>query len=145
MYIAARIHLYDVYDFRVQVMCGMNPELQQELKMALEKEHASLVAQLKSIAKPDPHMPGDWDAIHPQFEPEESGSHAALEEEADEVEEYEVRLEAEHSLESRLLAVTHALQRIQNNTYGICKRCRKEIRTERLKANPAAENCINHS
>lgn len=119
-------------------------ELQHESKIALEKEHANLITQLKSIAKPDSNMPGDWDAIHPKFEPEESGSHAALEEEADEVEEYEVRLEAEHSLESQLLAVTHALQRIQNGTYGICGRCKKEIPTERLKANPAAEFCIEH-
>ena len=126
-------------------MCGMNKKQQHELKMTLEKEHALLTAQLKSIAKPDPSMPGDWDAIHPQFETEESGSHASLEEEADEVEEYEVRLEAEHSLESRLLAVTHALQRIQNGTYGICGRCKKEIPAERLKANPAAEYCIEHS
>lgn len=123
----------------------MDQKLLHELKLALEKEHVSLVAQLKSIANPDLNMPGDWDAIHPQFEPEESGSHAALEEEANEVEEYEVRLEAEHSLESRLLTVTHALQRIQNGTYGICGRCKKEIPTERLKANPAAEYCINHS
>lgn len=120
-------------------------EFIHELKMALEKEHAYLALQLKSIAKPDPNMPGDWDAIHPQFEPEESGSHASLEEEADEVEEYEVRLEAEHSLESQLLAVTHALQRIQNETYGVCGRCRKEIPAERLKANPAAEYCVKHS
>ncbi|QQG45758.1 MAG: TraR/DksA C4-type zinc finger protein [Candidatus Sungiibacteriota bacterium] len=81
----------------------------------------------------------------PQFETGEYGGHASLEEEADEVEEYETRLGAEHSLESRLLEVTKALERIQKGTYGICIKCGKEIPVERLRANPAAEADLEHN
>lgn len=117
----------------------------EELKVALKEEHEKLVGELKSVATKDPKMKGDWDAKYPQLESQEYGSHSGLDEEADEVEEYETRLAAEHSLESRLLEVTQALERIQKGTHGICKKCAKEIPLERLRANPAAEFCIEHA
>ena len=116
-----------------------------ELKQSLEKEHDLLVAELKEIARPDPKIKGNWNAKYPKFDQEEYGSHGSLETEADEVEEYEELLEAEHSLESRLLAITHALHRIQTGTHGICPKCKKEIALERMRANPAAEFCIEHA
>lgn len=115
------------------------------LKAALKEEHEKLVGELRSVATKDTKMKGDWDANYPQFETQEYGSHGKLEEEADEVEEYEARLAAEHSLESRLLEVTKALERIEKGTHGSCGKCRKEIPAERLHANPAAEFCIEHS
>lgn len=123
----------------------MDPVTIHELKQALEKEHDTLVAELKEIARPDPKIQGNWIAEYPKFDREESGSHSSLETEADEVEEYEERLEAEHSLESRLLSITHALHRIQQETYGVCLKCKKEISLERMRANPAAEFCVEHS
>ena len=117
----------------------MNHTLLQELKTALAEERDTLVRELKEIAQKNPRVAGDWNALFPKFEPSESGSHASEEEAADEVEQYEVNLEAEHSLESRLLAVTNALGRIKEGSYGICQKCKKSISPERLKANPAAE------
>lgn len=119
------------------------PTLQQ-LKRALEEEHNRLIADLKSIARPNPKIKGDWDAVYPQFEILETGSHAARDEEADEVEEYEVRLAAEGSLETRLLEVNRALERMALGAYGLCAKCRKPISPERLHANPAAEFDIEH-
>ena len=110
----------------------------EELGKALQKEREEIVARLKTIAVKDPNMRGDWDARFPQFETAEYGSHSSLDEEADEVEEFEVRLESEHSLESRLLAITDALHRIQDGTYGVCVKCSKAIPEDRLKANPAS-------
>ena len=103
------------------------------------------MADLSSIAEQDPSMKHDWDAKIPKFETQESGSHASLEEEADEVEEYESRLGVEHSLESRLREVNQALERLGKSTYGTCANCGKEIPAERLEANPAAEFCITHA
>jgi RNA polymerase-binding transcription factor DksA len=123
----------------------MDQTLLNESKKKLEEEHNVLVEELKSIASRDPNMKGDWDAKMPQFEPSEGGSHASLEEEADEVEEYETRLAAEHSLESRLLEVNKALERIRHGTYGTCAVCKKEIPIERMKANPAAETHVEHN
>ena len=115
-----------------------------EFKKSLEQERDRLTSELSSIAKPDPRMKGNWVADFPQMETGETGSHASRDEEEDEVEEYEVALAAEHSLESRLLNVTRALHRIETNTYGTCPTCKKEIPLDRLAANPAAEYDIEH-
>ena len=123
----------------------LDSKTKEELQKALEKEHAEVMARLKTIAVQDPNLPHDWDTRFPQFEMGEYGSHAALDEEADEVEEYEVRLESEHGLESRLLAVSRALQRIRDGSYGTCPKCKNGISLERLRANPAAEFDIEHS
>ena len=117
----------------------------EELKKALDEERDKLVGELKAIASPDPKMAGDWDARYPQMGTVSTGSHASLDESADEVEEFEVRLESEHSLESRLLAVNNALKRMGEGTYGVCPQCKKEISQERLHANPAAEFDIQHT
>ena len=123
----------------------MDQKTIQELASALQKEHDTLVAELRVIATPDSKVAGHWDTKFPQFEIGETGSHAALDEEADEVEEYEVRLASEGSLETRLLAVNKALARINDETYGVCAKCKKPIPLERLRANPAAEYDIEHS
>jgi RNA polymerase-binding transcription factor DksA len=125
----------------------MEKTILAELKKALEDEHDVLVEELKSIAKRDPKLPDNWDARFPQFEDPETGEHGAsgkLEQEQDEVEEYEVRLAAEHSLESRLLEVNKALDRMKRGTFGVCTQCGKEISMERLGANPAAETHLEH-
>lgn len=116
----------------------------QTFKKTLLEERDKLIAELKTIAKPDPAMRGNWNAIYPKFEEIESGSSSSRETEQEEVEEYEVRLEAEHSIESRLLEVTKALERIEKGDYGICSACKKDISPERLSANPAAEFDIEH-
>lgn len=123
----------------------MDPDTRQELKNALEKERNILVAELQTIANPDPKMKGDWDARFPKFEPVETGSHSSLGSAADEVEEYETRLAEEHTLELRLLEVEKALNRIESDAYGNCAKCGRPIPLERLKANPAAEFDIEHS
>jgi RNA polymerase-binding protein DksA len=42
-----------------------------------------------------------------------------------------------------LYHVDEALRRIQNGTYGLCERCKKEIDGERLEVVPTARFCIN--
>ncbi len=117
----------------------------QQLKTALETERNRLIAELKTFARPNTRVAGDWNAEFPHFEEAESGSHAARDEEADEVEEYEMRLAAENSLETRLLEVNRAMERLAFNTFGLCAKCRKPISAERLQANPAAEFDMEHS
>lgn len=122
----------------------MNAIVFEELESALKEEHDKLISELSSIAKPDPAAKGHWETAYPQFEVGETGSHASADEEADEVEEYEVRLAEEASLESRLLLVKKAMERIKQGTYGACIACKKPIPLERLRANPAAEYDIPH-
>ena len=122
----------------------MDQKTLQELKTALEQEHEKLVAELKTMARPDSRGAGHWDTAFPRFEENGSGSHAAADEEADEVEEYEVRLASEGTLETRLLAINRARERMRLGTYGICDACKKPIPPDRLRANPAAEYDMAH-
>ena len=123
----------------------MDPNTLQKLRKTLEEERDRLTAELKAIAIPDLKVAGHWDAAYPQFEAEENASHASQEEEADEMEEYEVHLASEDSLETRLLAVNKALAKIKDGTYGVCAFCKKPIPAARLIANPAAEYDMEHT
>ena len=49
------------------------------------------------------------------------------------------------NLEVRLEQVNKALEKIENDTYGTCEKCGTDIPEERLKANPAATTCIEHT
>ncbi len=51
---------------------------------------------------------------------------------------YTLEENAEHFLE----AIDHALEQIENGTYGKCERCGREIAEERLEAIPHATRCI---
>lgn len=118
-------------------------ELLVELNTSLQNEHDKLVEELASFAKQGKDQK-DWTSKFPKFETNENFSSSQREEEADEVEEYEARLATEQSLESRLLEVKRALERIRTRQFGICLKCGKDISLERLKANPAAENHVEH-
>jgi len=119
----------------------MDNKLIDELKKILEKQKIVTEQQLKSFAKKDEKVKGDWDTRFPKFDGEESGS-AALEKAADEVEAYSTLLPLEHNLETSLKDINLALEKIRNGKYGICEKCGKEIPEERLKVHPEARFCI---
>lgn len=108
----------------------------QELKAKLEKDKLSIESELKKFAKKDGNLPGDWDTRFPKL----NGGN--LEEAADEVEEYGNLLPQEYNLELRLQNINSALEKIKNNKYGICEKCKKEISIERLKISPDAKFCL---
>ena len=116
----------------------------EQLQAQLQNEHDRILAELKAIATPRRNIEGEWDASYPKFETEEGGSHSDHEEQEDEVEEYEERIGAVSSLESQMLAITHALGRIEHGSYGVCETCHNPIPLDRLRANPAAEYDIEH-
>ncbi len=123
----------------------MEPKTLGQLKKMLEEEAERLEAELEALAEPDPRMAGDWDARFPRMgEARPSASSGALEEQADEREEYEAAMAQEQTLESRLAEVRRALERMAAGTYGICARCGAPIPAERLQANPAAEYHVEH-
>lgn len=114
----------------------MKKELLEELKQKLETERDSVQKQLENIAKKDDIPKGDWETRFPNRE------NGTMEEEADEVQEYDNLLPVEHSLELKLKAVNDALGKIPQGTYGKCENCGKEIEEERLKAEPSAKLCM---
>ena len=119
-------------------MSNMTKKLLQELKEKLEKNKESLEKELKNFAKEDVKPKGDWDTRYPKF----NGGKLDLDEEADEVQEYEKLLSVEYSLELRLKNVNLALEKIKKGKYGKCEKCSKKISIERIKVCPEARLCI---
>ncbi len=55
----------------------------------------------------------------------------------------EMNLEAERRRNRELAALDHALNRIENQNYGICSECDEDINPKRLEVDPVALLCIN--
>ena len=108
----------------------------KKVREKLEKQKEGLEKALEGFAKKDGSPKGSWGVPFPQFK----GSN--LEEEADEVEEYETLLPIEYSLENRLKDTNLALEKIKKGTYGKCEKCKDPISKERLGAAPEARFCI---
>jgi RNA polymerase-binding transcription factor DksA len=112
----------------------LEPSFVQEIKKKLEAEKQKLEKELEEFARKR-SVPNDWAARYPDFKGDN------LEEEADEVEEYEKRLAEETSLEDRLRGIRLALAKTEKGDYGRCSDCGREIEKERLEAFPASLTC----
>ncbi len=107
----------------------------ENTKKKLEEQKEELRSMLERFAEEDKRPEGDWDTKFPKFDG------GALEEAADEVEEFDSLRSIEHSLELKLKKTNEALDRIKKSTYGRCLRCEKDISEERLEVVPEAEYC----
>jgi RNA polymerase-binding transcription factor DksA len=59
-----------------------------------------------------------------------------------EVFDQEERLSVRLSIEGELAAVDHAMQRVEDGSYGICEMCGQPIDADRLAALPTARLCV---
>jgi RNA polymerase-binding transcription factor DksA len=107
-----------------------------KFKIKLEEEKARIEAALNDIGKRDPQSDENWD-----IKPVDTQEVTFHDEVADRLEEMDERKATEVSLEAELRAINDALESIENNTYGLCKICKKEIESDRLEANPSAQTC----
>lgn len=118
----------------------MEQKLLSKLKEKLAWEKEELEKNLSSFAKEGNKISGNWETKFSNF-----GKHASEQDEnADEVEEYTNLLPVEYRLELQLLDVKRALEKIEKGkNYGVCEKCGKEIKEERLKIIPEAKLCKN--
>ncbi len=116
----------------------MQEELKKDLKELLIKEKNELVEDLAKIASKDKNLKGDYDARYEDYGNEVFDQTS----EATEVSEYDKKLSLEANLEMRLKEVNEAIIRIEGGDYGKCKKCGIDISEDRLKADPAASECI---
>ncbi|OGZ35257.1 MAG: hypothetical protein A3A94_01500 [Candidatus Portnoybacteria bacterium RIFCSPLOWO2_01_FULL_43_11] len=116
----------------------MDQKLIKQLEKQLEKTKKQLTKDLKSFAKKDPKIKGDWDTKFARVDIHRSDKN----ERADEVERYENLLPVEHTLELRLQDVEKALEKIKKGDYGKCGKCGKDIEIKRLEALPEAKLCM---
>jgi RNA polymerase-binding transcription factor DksA len=107
----------------------------KELEKKLLEERAQIERELKELEEDLHHHTQSEISGEDIYEDEyaESGS-ATFEREKD--------LSIELSLKDTMEQINRALERIKNDTYGICQRCQKPIEIERLRAIPYAELCI---
>jgi len=119
----------------------MNKKLLAKSKEKLEKEKLLIEADLKSFATEDKNLKGDWDTKFPKVGGGVGSQ--ALEDAADQVEEYATLLPIEHSLEVHLQRINEALKNIKKGKYGKCESCGKKIEEKRLKIYPTVKLCAN--
>lgn len=108
-------------------------------KAKLEEEKARLEKELGTIGRRNPGNPNDWEAA-----PQKTGQEADPNVRADQMEEYSENNAILTDLEIRYNEITGALGRIDDDSYGLCKICGKEIEKERLDADPSADTCREH-
>ncbi len=111
-------------------------------KERLEKELATVEAELKTVAAQNPKNPADWEgkatALDAAEATEEPNEHA------DKLEEYEAHQAIADELEVRYNDIKAALKKAEDGTYGTCEKCGGPIEEDRLEANPAARTCKAH-
>ncbi len=114
----------------------MNKKFIDEQKAILVEEKKKVEDRLSSFATESKEHEGDWTSNMPDFD-----KGTSLEEEADEVEEFGMRLALERTMEDQLKSIDLALEKIKKGTYGVCDKCGKEIPQGRLKVYPQASFC----
>lgn len=102
-----------------------------KIKRNLLKEKKQILKDLNDITSKAEH-----EVKFPEF-----GN--KTDENAQEITEYSTNLSTDKILENTLRDIDNALQRIENNNYGICKYCNKSIQKKRLIARPVATACVN--
>lgn len=109
----------------------------EHLRKKLEAEKARLEAEMGSVGRKNPSVPGDWEAM-----PSETGIEADLADQADIVMSRESNTAILADLEARYDTILAALARVESGTYGKCEVCGKKIEEARLEADPAATTCV---
>ena len=117
----------------------MEKKFLKKIKEKLEKEKKLVETELEHFAKKDKKLKGDWDTKYPKFNGGVGSQ--ALEEAADQVEEYVTLLPIEHNMELRLQNINLALEKIKKGKYGKCEKCGKKISKNRLEVFPEARVC----
>lgn len=117
-------------------MPKINKKFLDEQKQRLLEEKKKIEARLSSFATESKEHEGEWTSNMPDFD-----QGTSLEEEADEVEEFGMRLALEKTMEDQLKNINLALEKIKKGTYGICEKCQKTIPQGRLKVYPQASYC----
>ena len=105
----------------------------QDLKNKLIQEKNKLETALARIAR---KSEGNYEAEFEDFGRDE-------EDNAEEVEEYAMKVGITETFEKKLEDINLALKKIEDGTYGICENCpNEEIPLERLMVYPSARTCL---
>ncbi|MBM3256128.1 MAG: hypothetical protein FJZ04_01505 [Candidatus Moranbacteria bacterium] len=107
----------------------------KKLRNKLEKAKKSLEGQLLKFAKADSKAKGNYKTEFPKI-----GNQ--IDENAQEMTEYEQNISLEHNFEDELKLIQKALRKIEQGKYGVCESCQQEIPFGRLEIRPQSILCI---
>jgi DnaK suppressor protein len=113
----------------------ISKEAIKQIKEDLIIRREQILKDLNSVSKKDDHDKDDHRATFPEYGDKSD-------ENAQEISEYSTNLATEKILESTLRDIESALERIEKNSYGVCKYCGKDIGEKRLLARPVASACV---
>lgn len=119
----------------------MNKKDIDTFKKKLLEEKGELETELASIGQKNPSATNGWEATSRDMDIDRADENEV----ADKLGEYEGNNSLLTQLDSQLVEVKAALERIEKGTYGLCETCGKPIEIERLEANPAARISIKHA
>ncbi|MFA6520153.1 MAG: TraR/DksA C4-type zinc finger protein [Candidatus Paceibacterota bacterium] len=111
----------------------------KKIKEKLEKERDTLLEQMKDMGKLNAET-GEWETTPEELDFPETDQNDM----ADRFEDFEARSSMMRTLEPRLTNILKAIKSINNDSFGKCKICKKDIEMARLEANPAARTCKKH-
>lgn len=117
-------------------MSEINLNKFKDLLLAEEKK---LEEELATVGRKNPDNPADWEAT-----PSYNESSSDLNDFSDSIESFETNTAILKQLETQLVDVKSALERIEDGTYGVCEISGELIEEDRLEANPAARTCKEH-
>ncbi|MEK7577215.1 MAG: TraR/DksA family transcriptional regulator [Patescibacteria group bacterium] len=101
------------------------------IKKHLKEEKARLVVRVAELATQDPFN-----------DPDRTIDNAASDTEANEESNHDRMSAIIDEVKAQQVAIDHALERIENGTYGACVRCGAMIDTDRLRILPTATLCL---
>ncbi|MBI5153036.1 MAG: hypothetical protein HZA36_01060 [Parcubacteria group bacterium] len=113
----------------------MNQELTETLVKKLQFEKDELEHELGQIST---KTEAGYEPKTPDFG---SDTEDPESEETDEAEALGASLAVQNVLETRLNHVEAALRKIEQNTYGVCERCKKNTTDRDLEIDPARPHC----
>ena len=119
----------------------LNKEKIEHFKGKLDKRKKDLEEALSHVGQKNPKIAGDWEVTVEDM----NVMTADKNELADAFEQLESRAAIEDKLESQLVLINEAMEKIKKGKYGICETGGEQIEEDRLEANPAAKNCIKHA
>lgn len=113
----------------------------EHYKEKLERERDIVTGELKEVGIiKNTKNPDDWESTSGDLDIQEADSNEV----GDKLEAIEENAGLVSELETRLLEIDTALEKIQKGTYGMCEVDNKPIEEDRLEANPAAKTCKAH-
>lgn len=113
----------------------MDAKTQQQIRTKLEEEAHDIKSRLKKFTDHDAHGHGAFRADFPEFGSKED-------ENAAEVATFQDNLGLEADLQRSLDEIRHALEKLDQGTFGRCEQCGQAIDPARLEAFPSARLCM---